>query len=270
MDAFQFSNNNNMNMAYNNANHSGALPERIAEYMDCPCRLVPQGTGINEVNQKYLSVLRYGMEHGSTPVLIPATVQMFTYLCGGMQSFNINDVRQSRRSLLWQLNDSAGDSIIEASYDEKAKYLVYKGLNMYDFENSAAQGVAVNCFSSFISGGKTNCDVVLAQVPTANPWEVFAWLPIGGLNGAPANNELVAVSKRWNELCGAVPAVIGYGVVEYFIPRGKPDRMTALEIAKGHFAICPERALCMTQSHTVSELADTLTKSCVWYLGWKE
>ncbi len=267
MDAFQFS--NNMNMPYNNGRQTGTPTERLSEYMDCPCRLIPQGTGINEVNRKYLSVLRYGMEHGSAPVLIPVTDQLVTYLCDGMGS-SINSVRQSRRSMLWELNDSAGQEIIEASYDEKAKYMVYKGISMNDFENSSAQGVAVNCFSSFISGGKTTCDILLAQVPTANAWEIFVWLPIGGLNGAPANSELVAVSKRWNELCGAVPAVVGYGILEYFVPHGKPDRITALEIAKGHFAICPERALCMTQSHTVSELADTLTKSCVWYIGWKE
>ena len=266
MDALN-SFDNNANMPHNNSN---SIPERLAEYMDCPCRLIPHGTSINEVNQKYLSVLRYCMQHGSTPVLIPATQQIFSHLCGGSAGFGINNVRQSRRSMLWQLNDSAGESIIENSYEEKAKYMVYKGINMNDFENSTAEGVAVNCFSSFVSGGKTNCDVVLAQLPTANPWETFVWLPVGGLNGAPSTNELISVSKYWNELCGAVPAVVGYGVVEYFIPRGKPDRQTAFTIAKGHFAICPERALCMTQSHTVSELADTLTKSCVWYLGWKE
>lgn len=265
MDAFQFSNNGNMGYTP----RTSAPSEQLAEYMDCPCRLIPQGTSINDVNQKYLSVLRYCMEHGSTPVLIPVTDRLVSYLCGGM-GLNINNVRQSRRSMLWEMNDSSGESLIASSYEEKAKYLVYKGLNMNDFENSGAQGVAVNCFSSFISGGKTNCDVLLAQLPTGNSWEAFVWLPVGGLNGAPENKDLVAVSKRWNELCGAVPAVIGYGVVEYFVPRGKPDRRTALEIAKGHFTICPERALCMTQSHTVSELADTLTKSCVWYLGWKE
>ena len=48
-----------------------------------------------------------------------------------------------------------------------------------------------------------------------------------------------------------------------------PDLEEALEIAKGHFAVCPERVLRLTKSHCLGELADTLTKSCVWYLGWK-
>lgn len=266
MDSF---NNRTDNMAYNNAHRNSALSERLAEYMDCPCRLIPQGTGINEVNQKYLSVLRYGMEHGSTPVLIPVKEPLINHLRGG-QGFNINAVRQQRRSSLWELNADAGKSLLDAAYEEKSQFIAYKGVDLGDFENGAHQGVAVNCFSSFLSGGRTNCEVLLAQVPTANPWEIFIWLPVGGLNGAPANNELAAVSKRWNELCGALPAVVGYGVVEYFIPRGKPDPQTAKEIAKGQFAICPERTLCMTRSHTASELADTLTKSCVWYLGWRE
>ncbi|MBQ1411799.1 MAG: DUF4253 domain-containing protein [Clostridia bacterium] len=267
MDAFQYANSGNM--TYGGSRMGRSPSETLAEYMDCPCRLIPAGSGINDVNQKYLSVLRYCMEHGSTPLLIPVSDRLVSYLVGGM-GLNINQVRQSRRSMLWEMNDASGERIVSDSYQQKAKYMAYKGVNMNDFENSGIPGVAVNCFSSFISSGRTNCDVLLAQVPTGNPWEAFVWLPIGGLNGAPDNKELVAVSRRWNELCGAVPAVIGYGVAEYFVPRGKPDRQTAMEIAKGHFAVCPERALCMTQSHTVSELADTLTKSCVWYIGWKE
>ena len=50
-------------------------------------------------------------------------------------------------------------------------------------------------------------------------------------------------------------------------PVSSPEE--ALEIAKGHFAVCPERVLRLTKSHYLGELADTLTKSCVWYLGWK-
>ena len=64
--------------------------------------------------------------------------------------------------------------------------------------------------------------------------------------------------------------VLGYGVAEFFVPNGFPGRQTALKIAREQFALCHERVLRLTRSHTLSELADTLTKSCVWYLGWNE
>ena len=69
MDAFQYANSGNM--TYGGSRMGRSPSETLAEYMDCPCRLIPAGSGINDVNQKYLSVLRYCMEHGSTPLLIP-------------------------------------------------------------------------------------------------------------------------------------------------------------------------------------------------------
>ena len=106
-------------------------------------------------------------------------------------------------------------------------------------------------------------------MPVSEPWKVFAWFPVGGINGAPSNEDLTLVSKHWNELCGAVPAVLGYGVVEYFVPNGRPSYETSLQIAREQFALCHERVLRLTRSHTLGELVDTLMKSCVWYLGWK-
>lgn len=248
-----------------------SLTECLIRYMDCPYKLIPRGTITSEINKEYTGALRYGAENGSTAVIVPVTASLVKLLGkDGEMSANIELIRELRRALLWQINDSAGDMIIESAYYEKVGELAALGIDADKFEHGKAQGAAVNGFHSFISDGRTSCEVIIAQVPTVKPWEVFIWLPVGGMkSGAPSDNEFVAVSRLWNETCGAVPAVINYGAVEYFIPRGKPSSKTAMEIAKGHFAICPDRVLHMTRSRTLGELADTLTKSCVWYLGWK-
>lgn len=247
-----------------------SLTERLIRYIDCPYKLISQGTATAEINKEYTAALRYGAEHGSTAVIVPVTANLVRLLGkDGEMKANIKLIRELRRALLLQINDSAGDIIIESAYYEKIRELSASGINTNEFERGKAQGVAVNGFHSFISNGRTSCEIIIAQIPTIKPWEVFIWLPVGGMKGAPSDNEFVAVSRLWNEMCGAVPAVINYGAVEYFIPRGKPSPKTAMEIAKGHFAMCPDRVLHMTHSHTLGELADTLIKSCVWYLGWK-
>ena len=96
-----------------------------------------------------------------------------------------------------------------------------------------------------------------------------SWISCGGLANTPSDILLTTASKRWYALCGAVPAVLGYGEIEYFVPNGLPSRETAKQIAKEQFALCHQRVLRLTRSHTLSELTNTLTKSCVWYLGWK-
>lgn len=247
-----------------------SLTERFVRYLDCPYKIIPQGTVTADVNKQYTGALRYGAEHGSTAIIVPVTAALAELLGkDGEMNADIKLIRELRRALLWQINDSAGDIIIESAYYEKTNELLSRGVDINTFEHGKAQGMSVNGFHSFICDGKTSCEIIIAQIPTVKPWEVFVWLPVGGMNGAPSDNEFVAVSRLWNEICGAVPAVINYGAVEYFIPRGKPSPKTAAEIAKGHFAICPDRVLRMTRSHTLGELTDTLTKSCVWYLGWK-
>lgn len=245
--------------------------ERLVKYLDCNYKLIPAGTDINEVNRIYLAALRYGVDWGISTVIVPVSEELADYLCSDENGRPLDKerVRAERRNMLLQTNDAAGEAIVESLYHQKTEVMARRGVNIKAFENSDAQGGAVNCFSSFISKGQTICDLIVAQIPVKNAWEVFAWLPVGGINAAPSDNELMAVSKLWYDLCGAVPAVIGYGVVEYFVPRGKPSREAAQEIAKGHFAVCHERVLRLTKSRTLSELVDTLTKSCVWYLGWR-
>lgn len=50
----------------------------------------------------------------------------------------------------------------------------------------------------------------LAEIPTVNPWEVFAWLPFGGWNDCPDSEDMMAVFQYWYEKYGAVPACIGF------------------------------------------------------------
>ncbi len=246
------------------------IEQQLIRYIDCPYKLIPQGTPVADVNKEYTSAMRYGAEHGCTPVLVPVTENLVNILGrDGEMNADIELIRELRRALLWQINDSAGDIIIESAYYERMSELASKGIDTSAIENGSAQGASVNAFHSFVTDGRTSCAVILVQIPTVNPWEVFIWLPVGGANGAPSDNELICISRLWHEMCGAIPSVINFGAIEYFIPRGKPDSQTAAEIAKGHFAMCPDRVMNMTRSHTLGELADTLTKSCVWYLGWK-
>ncbi len=242
----------------------------LQAYIDCPSKLIKSGTDVNEINQRYLSGLKYGAEWGFSTIIIPVSQELANHLyqAGHGQPLSIDRLRESRSDMLLASDSITGEAFIDSSYEQKISYMERRNIDVEAFVNAPVQGKAINCFSSFVSQSKTICDVIMAQIPTTNPWEVFVWLPVGGINGAPSDQELMAVSRTWHDMCGALPAVLGYGAVEYFVPHGKPSPKEAHALAKGHFAVCPERVLRLTKSHCLGELADTLTKSCVWYLGW--
>ena len=245
--------------------------EYLLDYIDCHYKFIPCGVDVNELNRTYIYALRYGAEWGYRTVIIPITSDFCKSLCfdSDNRQIPVEKLREMRKEAMAASFSLPGTDTFEEEYNRKTSIMQNKAINIDAFEHAKHNGAAINCFSSFVKNGVVTKDLLIVQVPVAEAWNVFAWIPVGGKNGMPSNEVLTAVSKHWNELCGAVPAVLDCGVVEYFVPNGKPSNQAAFQIAREQFAICHERVLCLTRSHTLSELVDTLTKSCVWYLGWK-
>lgn len=116
-------------------------------------------------------------------------------------------------------------------------------------------------------GGKQTIPIVLAEIPVKHPWEVFAYLPFGGWNECPANEEHMAVAKYWFEKYGAFPALMTHDVLEYGLPTvyGIP-REQALDLALEQYAYCND--IVDQGVETIGRLADGLSKSFYWYFWW--
>ena len=112
--------------------------------------------------------------------------------------------------------------------------------------------------------GKT-IPLVLAEIPVKHPWEVFAWLPFGGWNECPANEEHMAVAQYWFEKYGAFPALMTHDVLEYSLP-APVSRERAMEVAWEQFTYCSD--IVEQGVGTVGRLADGLAKSSYWYFWW--
>ncbi len=115
--------------------------------------------------------------------------------------------------------------------------------------------------------GKKTVPMVLVRVPVQNPWEVFAWLPFGGWNECPGNEEHMAVAKYWFEEYGAFPSLMTCDVLEYSLPSQKPiPRERAKELAVEQFIYCAD--IVEQGVGTVGCLADSLAQSDHWYFWW--
>ena len=93
-------------------------------------------------------------------------------------------------------------------------------------------------------------DTLLLELPVKNPWEIIAYLPMGGWNDCPAPEEMISICKYWYEKYQAVPAAFTSDVLEFYAPAGLNK-----EAAKEHYAFCTDRIDQGTRTCKVSELA---------------
>jgi hypothetical protein len=114
-------------------------------------------------------------------------------------------------------------------------------------------------------------EIILAKLPTANPWEAAAWVPMGGFNDCPSPAEQVAVFRRWHERYGAVPDLVSYDVWELEL-RGKApvnDNAGAEALAREQFAFCYDIVMQAGEDYdSIRGLANRLRGSSAWYFWW--
>lgn len=108
--------------------------------------------------------------------------------------------------------------------------------------------------------------VLLAYVPVEEPWQVFRHIPIGGWNECPDAETIMAFCKKMYEQFGAVPAVVSEDTLE-LAPARRPNAEEAFRLALEMYAFAPD-VVCQGDTPSIYALADSLTKSDVWYFWW--
>lgn len=134
-----------------------------------------------------------------------------------------------------------------------------------DVLSESCEGHAVRKFIVFHDYKDNSVmETILAYIPTTKPFEVFAWVPFGGWNECPCAEDMIKISRYWYLKHKAVPAVISHDTLEFFC--APLDIKSAMETAVEHYAVCPDN---VDQGiGTVAALADSLTKSTVWWFWW--
>ncbi len=107
---------------------------------------------------------------------------------------------------------------------------------------------------------------ILAYIPVEEPWQVFRHIPIGGWNECPEAETIMAFCKKMYEQFGAVPAVASEDTLE-LVPARRPNAEEACQLAREMYAFAPD-IVCQGDMPSVCALADSLTKSDVWYFWW--
>lgn len=114
-------------------------------------------------------------------------------------------------------------------------------------------------------------EVILAKIPTDKPWELAAWIPMGGFNDCPMPEKQVAIMKYWYKKHQVIPSIVSFNTWEFTVlsydeAGGFPikDKDEAVNLAIEHAAFCQD----VTNDETIGDLAGGLSRSKVWHFWW--
>ena len=264
--------------------HNDEAPSELAQammdYLDCPCTFFGPASDDSRLMKAWQETCKRGAVEGFVPVIVTVDDTLFEMMLlntdadkdvpdnSNNLSFNSDMVRQYRQRMLdgslpdgrQVLNDMIDTRRSEADDDE------------INWENEVigepGRSWANDSFESYgdYEDG-SQCPVILACIPVKNPWEVFAWIPMGNWNECPDTPELMAVARYWYEQHQAVPATMSHDVLEFTVPAA-PDAEKARNLALEQYSFCPDIVDQSAPGMNVASLAEVLKKSSVWYFWW--
>ena len=126
-----------------------------------------------------------------------------------------------------------------------------------------------HCFYSYMDNNKPAPEIILAQIPANHPWELAAWIPMGGFNDCPSPAAQVAVFKKWYHTYEASPAVVTYDNWELELQKPPTIEEEALSLAKEHFAFSSDNVTQAAKNFaSLRGLASSLKNSTTWFFWW--
>ncbi len=268
--------------------------KKIIDFLDCECEYFPRSASNQALMTKYGEAYKNWRKGGKTfPVIIVVDATLTEWLTDiigedktpqqlreeilsktSLYRKEINTEGKTKAQIREEARSNAcadGKKLIEElvemrreeiELDEECDYLNF---TEEDVLNESCEGHVVRKFIGF-HDYKDNCvmETILAYIPTTKPFEVFAWVPFGGWNECPSAEDMIHISRYWYLKHNAVPAVISHDTLEFFC--APLDIKSAMETAAEHYAVCPDNVY--QGVGTVAALADSLTKSTVWWFWW--
>lgn len=108
--------------------------------------------------------------------------------------------------------------------------------------------------------------VVIALLPVAHSWEVFAYLLYGGWNGCPPPEHHVATLRSWSERYGAEVVGVASDALDIRVMSKPATREEALDLAREQYLYCND--IVDQGVGTLSDLAALLMQDDWWYFWW--
>ncbi len=232
--------------------------QEIQEMIDrvaCPFQVFSENTSIEEINQIYEAAQIRGKKEGFTPILVCADRILIEWLTTQKERF------PSEKEIL-QLQETSGENkLIEWKNWYQEHPLNENPGDFFQWEFKPRKKKELNSF-------QRRGELILFEIPVIHPWEVIAWMPIGGWNCCPDAVEMMTFCKKWYQECGAIPAVFSYNTLEFRIERPVKEKSLAWELAKEHYLFCNDCADFCTEIGLLRDIASSICQADTWFFWW--
>lgn len=227
-----------------------------------------------ELSKRYVEFLKEGKQEGFHPVFVFWDEQLIEQIDVELGELDKDCQQEEMADLTRRLLLSAHEYVkLDQFFEDRRKEFGEPDLDLEaDFDLDEKLELELLEFlhdPDDFEGSPEEADVfdlLLVKIPTTHPEETFAYFPIGGINSIPPSAELVTLGAKWREKYGAVPAVISYDTVEYYVPSPPSAIEDAAELAKEHFLICPD--LVWQICDDLVNLTSNLYKNVQWFFWW--
>lgn len=232
--------------------YTEALAEIIAA-IQCPCEIIPNSQDPSATMAQYHQLLAQGKTEGFTPVIVRASsmlIDCFEYIA---EDFG------DREAILAAASHLDGKAVLDGlvedeplSEDQMGQFIPSEPPTHHQFV--------------YLHPRFDDDMLVMARIPTTNPWEIAAYIPMGDFNGSPDPVEHTAIFKYWYQKYGAIPAVVTGDVWELYVERPPQTEAEVLELALSQYYYCPD--VVDQGVGYIHARASELLGAKSWYFWW--
>lgn len=243
--------------------------KKLQELLNCELISIDSETSLEMLMENYLSLLKQGKVEGFVPVIVTADDIFIEKLELDLEDedlpFSSEGMKIYREKILAEASGMYGQNIYE---EEKKEMKDAIDRDQIEWEVPEDEELLFTSCVDFDGDDAYDIkeNVVIVKLPTDKPYEVFAWLPMGGFNDCPLPAKMVAVAKYWYEKHGAEPSAITYDTAEFYLPKPTDDKETVMELAIEQYVF--DTDIVEQGVGDVESLIETLYLNKQWYFWW--
>ena len=241
----------------------------LKKIFDFDLEYFENGKSLEHIISRFKELMQEGKKAGFTPIIVSGLEVLLEKIDLDLddEDFELNqeNMKKYTKEIIKKSKEiNAKDFFEEKKFEmEEFEYDFPNGL-VYD-ETDEQYDDGLNYISSFIeySTEKPKDDIAILKLPTDKPYEVFAYIPMGGFNDCPMPQDMVVVAKYWYEKFGAIPVSITYDEVEFVVEKPPTDKKDVDHLAIEQTVFCID--IVEQGVGSVEELAKGLKNSPYWY-----
>ena len=239
----------------------------ILDFIDCSHELLPGKSNLRGIAERFNVLSEQGKADGFYPLIIIPSDTLVEALEIFLEDNGVENLPESIAANRQRVIESANEVDVRGFFSSRLEEVLddYSDGD-YDILGKFAQSAPQTALGLHTLDYSPCEEVIIARIPARKPWELAAWIPMGGFNDCPIPAVQVAVFQYWHEKFGAIPAAVSFETWEMVLSNPPLTEEDADMLAKEHLAFC--RDAVEQGAETIGNLAGSLVNSTAWFFWW--